>query len=161
MKKSQLYIFGFVMFCLLALTKVIALGVSVFGIITYFFGETASDAVASRMIIALLVDFVALLLMWAINKGLRIYKKPTSIISLLSPILLLAVLVLSVMMVSPEFFEHLEVFNAICWVLMVTYLILPDIFIVRDFIALRHGFPKDEADDAPPTLSQRIRNAKK
>ena len=107
-----------------------------------------------------IIFFSVLMIACAMNFStvVMILKK---IISLLSPILLLAVLVLSVMMVSPEFFEHLEVFNAICWVLMVTYLILPDIFIVRDFIALRHGFPKDEADDAPPTLSQRIRNAKK
>lgn len=161
MKKSQLYIFGFVIFCLLALTKIVALVISVIGIITYFFGETATDAVSSRMIISLLVDFFALLLMWALNKGLRIYKKPTSFVSLLSPILLLAVLVLSVMMVSPEYLDHLALFNAICWVLMVTYLILPDIFIARDLIALRHGFPSDGIEDAPPTLSQRIRNAKK
>lgn len=161
MKKSQLYIFGFVIFCLLALTKVVALGISVAGIVTYFFGETAIDAVSSRMILALLVDFVALLLMWALNKGLRLYKKATSLVSLLSPILLLAVLVLSVMMVSPEYLAHLKLFNAICWVLMVAYLILPDIFIALDLIALRHGFPTDGTEDAPLTLSQRIRNAKK
>ena len=161
MKKSQLYIFGFVIFCLLALAKAIALVVSVVGIVTYFFGETATDAVSSRMIIALLVDFAALILMWALNKGLRIYQKPTSLVSLLSPVLLLAVLVLSVMMVSPEYLDHLVLFNAICWVLMVTYLVLPDIFIVRDLAALRHGLPTDGTEDAPPTLSQRIRNAKK
>lgn len=161
MKKSQLYIFGFVIFCLLALAKAIALVVSVVGIVSYFFGETATDAVSSRMIIALLVDFAALLLMWALNKGLRVYKKPTSLVSLLSPVLLLAVLVLSVMMVSPEYQDHLVLFNAICWVLMVIYLVLPDIFIVRDLAALRHGLPTDGTEDAPPTLSQRIRNAKK
>ena len=161
MKKSQLYIFGFVMFCLLALAKIVALGVSVFGIVSYFFGSEAADAVSSTMILALLADFVALLLMWAINKGLHIYKKPTSLISLLAPILLLAVLLMSILMVAPEYREYEGVLNAVCWLLMATYLLLPDVFIIRDFAALRHGFPTDETERRAPTLSDRIRKAKK
>ena len=161
MKKSQLYIFGFVVFCLLAIAKLVALGVSVAGIAGYFLGAESTEAVSSKMILALLADFIALLLMWALNKGLRIYKKPTSLISLLSPILLLVVLILSVVMVSPEYLDYANAFNAICWGLMIVYLILPDVFIGRDLFALRHGFPSDEVEDAPPTLSERIRKAKK
>ncbi len=162
MKKSNAYIFGFVVFCLMALVKLVALGFAVYGIAAYLASAEATEAVSSKVIAALIADFLARIIMWAINKGIRIYKRPTPLISLLAPVLLLAVLILSVVMVGydPES-GGAAALNAVCWILMGVYLLLPDLFITRDMVALRHGFPAVEEQTGKPTLSERIRKAKK
>lgn len=165
MKHSKWYRFGFVVFCLLAAAKLTALVIVVYEIIAHLCGILAGDAVSSATIIALLVDFVALIAMWAINKGLRIYRKATSVCSLIAPVFLLAVLVFSVVMVGYDPADQsAQVLSVVCWCLMALYLLIPDVLIGLDFAALRHGFPQTDshADSVKePTLSERIRSAKK
>ena len=116
MKHSKWYRFGFVVFCLLAAAKLTALVIVVYEIIAHLCGILAGDAVSSATIIALLVDFVALIAMWAINKGLRIYRKATSVCSLIAPVFLLAVLVFSVVMVGYDPADQsAQVLSVVCW----------------------------------------------
>lgn len=165
MKHSKWYRFGFVVFCLLAAAKLTALAVVIYEIIAHLCGMLAGDAVSSAIIIALLVDFVALIAMWAINKGLHIYRKGTSVCSLIVPVLLLGVLVFSVMMVGYDPADQsAQVLSAVCWCLMTLYLLIPDVLIGLDLAALRHGFPMEDSHTESvkkPTLSERIRSAKK
>ena len=47
---------------------------------------------------------------------------------------------------------------------MALYLLIPDVLIGLDFAALRHGFPQADShadSEKEPTLSERIRSAKK
>lgn len=161
MQRSKGYWVMFAAFWLFAAVKLAMLITVIVCLINYLTGATAAEDVYVLTIKALLVDFVSMLIMWGLNKGLHFYKKVTTLLSLLSPVLLLAVLVLSVVVVGmdPASSEAAAV-NTICWGLMVGYLVLPDAFIARDLIGLRHGLP-GQNDDAPKTLSQRIRGAKR
>lgn len=166
MKKTKLVRFGFVMFFLLAAIKLAALAVIIYQVIVHLTGEAATDAVSSTTIWALLVDFVSLLGMWGIQKGLHIYRKRTSVCSLIAPVLLLVVLGMSIIMVGFDAADPTaQMLNGICWGLMALYLLIPDGFILWDFIARRKKPQSSETEeDQPPvqpSLRDRIRMAKK
>ena len=163
MKKSNVYIFGFVIFCLMALVKLVALVTVAVNLIAYLANTASMETVPSRIILALLADFLALMIMWALNKGLKIYKKPTSLLSLLAPVLLLAVFAISLLdiVLDTSGSTGATLVYVLLYALMGLYLLVPDIFIARDMYALRHGFPRDGEDAAEPTLSERIRKAKR
>lgn len=166
MKKTKWFRFCFVMFCLLAATKLAALGVIIGQVIVHLIGEAAMDDVSSTTIWALLVDFVALLGMWGVQKGLHLYRKRTSVCTLLTPVLLLVVLGMSIIMVGFDAADPTaQLLNGICWGLMALYLLIPDALILCDVLTVRKRKQLQETTDDPlpeeRSLHDRIRTAKK
>lgn len=166
MKKTKWFRFCFVMFCLLAAIKLAALSVIIGQVVVHLIGEAAMDDVSSTTIWALLVDFVALLGMWGVQKGLHLYRKRTSVCSLLAPVFLLVVLGMSIIMVGFDATDPTaQLLNGICWGLMALYLLIPDAFVLCDVLTVRKRkqFP-EISDEQPPeerSLHDRIRAAKK
>lgn len=106
-----------------------------------------------------MLDFVAVLLLLLINKKTKTFSKATSIVLLCSPILLLAVMVLSVVAVAHVDTPQAVVIDIASWILMYGYLFANDIMIALDLKNL--GKNQENKSKHEPTLHERIKKAKK
>jgi len=121
----------------------------------------ASNEVERRTIELLLADFGLLMALLLVNIPLRLFRRLSWIIMLCSPVLLFGVLLLSVVILAYEGTSTETLISAVCWVLMAVYLLLPDLFIAHDVIKeAKVGFSLPDPV-REPTLSERIRSAKK
>ena len=121
----------------------------------------ASNEVERRTIELLLADFGLLMALLLVNIPLRLFRRLSWIIMLCSPVLLFGVLLLSVVILAYEGTSTETLISAVCWALMAVYLLLPDLFIARGVIKeAKVGFSLPDPV-CEPTLSERIRSAKK
>jgi hypothetical protein len=164
-EKSKGYKILFAVFLFFLLLKATALLTTV-GCLGFYVGGTyETSAVSEVAVIALLADFVANLAVWWLNRGLKLINKAGAYILLFSPVLLLAVMFLSIVGSTATVSYGADSAEAvmverIAWVLTVIYLFLPDLFLTLNLIHIKQRL---EAADRPKplTVSERIKNAKR
>ena len=112
----------------------------------------------------LLADFISNLVLWGINRGIKLIGRAASYALLFSPALLLGVMYLSVEVVLYETGSREAVnLETISWIISAVYLLSPDTLLAIDLLKpgrLRERLAQgDTAREL--TLSEKIRRAKK
>ena len=94
------------------------------------------------------------LIIWGLNRALKLLSKPASWALLLSPALLLVMVLLS-FTAEPESEE-----SSIVWGLPAAYLLIIDVFLAKSLIKIKQRLAKEEKP-GEKTVLERIRTAKK
>lgn len=164
-EKSKGYKILFAVFLFFLLIKLAALVTSL-GCLGCYIGKKYETSVISEVaVITLLADFVANLAIWGLNRGLRLINKTGAYVILFSPVLLLAVMFLSVVSSTATIAYGADSAEAvrvetISWVLTVLYLFLPDLFLTLNLIHLKQRLLDADKPKAL-TVSERIKKSRK
>lgn len=155
---SRGYMTCFVFMCIFSAIKLAALVFVAVEFALLLSGGSPQEDVISRSLFAFLADFVSLIAVWLFNRKVKLLPRAASIALLCSPLLWVGVLAVS-FLADP--YAASSIADIIGFCLIGAALLLPDTLLALGFLGLRSGLPEEYIEESAPTLSERIRAAKK